>query len=78
VKASPAQFLLRTVRNRCRSQGGVAEKNTMGWKLTFALVLVSVAVVSALAAGGEPENEAVVREEAAKQLSALREYLLRR
>ena len=50
----------------------------MGWKLTFALVLVSVAVVSALAAGEEPENEAVVREEAAQQLSALREYLLRR
>ncbi|MGA8566789.1 MAG: hypothetical protein WB580_03250 [Candidatus Binataceae bacterium] len=50
----------------------------MGWKLTFALVLVSVAVVSALAAGGEPENEAVVQEEAAKQLSALREYLLSR
>ena len=50
----------------------------MVWKLTFALVLVSVAVVSALAAGGESEKEAVVREEAAKQLSALREYLLRR
>ena len=50
----------------------------MGWKLTFALVLVSIAVVSALAAGGERENEAVVREEAAKQLGALREYLLRR
>jgi hypothetical protein len=50
----------------------------MGWKLTFALVLASVAVISALAAGSEQENEAVVREEAAKQLSALREYLLRR
>ncbi len=50
----------------------------MGWKLTFALVLISVAVVSALAAGEEPENEAVVRERATKQLSALREYLLKR
>jgi hypothetical protein len=50
----------------------------MVWKLTFALVLVTVAVVSALAVGGESEKEAVVREEAAKQLSALREYLLRR
>lgn len=50
----------------------------MGWKLTFALVLVSVAVVSALAGSGEPESEAVVRERAAKQLSALREYLLKR
>jgi hypothetical protein len=50
----------------------------MGWRFTFALLLVSVAVVSALAAGGEPENKAVVREEAAQQLSALREYLLRR
>jgi hypothetical protein len=50
----------------------------MGWKLTFALVLFSVAVVSALAAGDESENEAMVREEATKQLSALREYLLRR
>jgi hypothetical protein len=57
---------------------GAREKNTMGWRFTFALLLVSVAVVSALAAGGEPENEAVVREEAAQQLSALREYLLRR
>jgi hypothetical protein len=53
-------------------------KNIMGWKLTFALVLVSVAVVSALAAGEEPENEAVVRERATKRLSALREYLLKR
>jgi hypothetical protein len=53
-------------------------ENTMGWKLTFALVLVSVAVVSALAGSGEPESEAVVRERAAKQLSALREYLLKR
>lgn len=50
----------------------------MGWKLTFALMLVSVAAVAAWAAGGEPENEAAVREEAANQLSALREYLLRR
>jgi hypothetical protein len=50
----------------------------MGWKLTLALMLASVAVVSALTAGGESENEAVVRKEAAKQLSALREYLLRR
>ena len=60
------------------SKAGAREKNTMGWRFTFALVLVSVAVVSALAAGGEPENEAVVREEAARQLSALREYLIRR
>jgi hypothetical protein len=58
-------------------KAGSREKN-MGWKLTFALVLFSVAVVSALAVGGEPENEAMVREEATKQLSALREYLLRR
>jgi hypothetical protein len=51
----------------------------MGWKLTFALMLVSVAVVSALAAVGQPENEAVVREAAAvKDLRALREHLLRR
>lgn len=54
------------------------EKNTMGWKLTFALMMVSVAAVAAWAAGGERENEAAVREEAANQLSALREYLLRR
>jgi hypothetical protein len=59
-------------------KAGAREKKHMGWKLTFALVLFSVAVVSALAAGGEPENEAMVREEATKQLSALREYLLRR
>jgi len=50
----------------------------MGWKLTFALMLFSVAVVSALTSGGEPENEAVVRDEAAKQLSALRKHLIRR
>ena len=50
----------------------------MGWKLTFALMMVSVAVVSALAAGGERENEAVVREEAAKHLKVLLEHLLRR
>jgi hypothetical protein len=50
----------------------------MGWKFTIALVLVSVAIVSAWAAGGEPESEAVVREEAAKHLSALREHLLKR
>ena len=54
-----------------------AEK-IMGWKLTFALMVISVAVVSALAGGGESENEATVREEATAQLSALREYLLRR
>ena len=54
------------------------EKDTMAWKLTLALMLVSVAAVSALVGGGEPENEAVVREEAAKHLSALREHLLRR
>jgi hypothetical protein len=50
----------------------------MGWKFTLALMLISVAAVSALASGGEPENETVVREEAAKHLSALREHLLRR
>jgi hypothetical protein len=50
----------------------------MGWKLTLALMLVSVAVVSALAARGEPEDEAMVREEAVKNLRALREHLLRR
>ena len=55
-----------------------AEKNDMGWKLTLALMLVSVAVVSALAAVGEPEDEAMVREEAVKSLRALREHLLRR
>jgi hypothetical protein len=50
----------------------------MGQKLAFALVLVSVAFVSAFATGGEPENEALVREKASKQLNALREHLLRR
>jgi hypothetical protein len=50
----------------------------MGWKLTFALMLISVAVVSALVAGGESETEAVVRDEAAKHLSALRDHLIRR
>lgn len=50
----------------------------MGWKLAFALMLASVAVVMALTAGGEPEDETIVREEAAKQLDALREHLLRR
>lgn len=54
------------------------KKNIMGWKLTFALMLVSLAVVSALAAAGEPENEAVVREEAVKHLRAVREHLIRR
>jgi hypothetical protein len=48
----------------------------MGWKFTLALMLISVAAISAWAVGGEPENEAVVREEAAKDLSALREHLL--
>jgi hypothetical protein len=50
----------------------------MGWKFTLALVLISAALVSAWAAGGESEDEAVVREEAAKHLRALREHLLRR
>ncbi len=50
----------------------------MGWKLTFALMLVSVAVVSALAAVGESESEVVVREEAEKHLRALREHLFGR
>lgn len=50
----------------------------MGWKLTFALIVLSVTVVSALIAGGEPENEAAVRDEATNQLNALREYLLKR
>ncbi|MGH7914585.1 MAG: hypothetical protein ACREPW_08050 [Candidatus Binataceae bacterium] len=53
------------------------EKDAMGWKLTFTLILISVALVS-LAVGDEPENEAAVREEATKQLSALREHLLGR
>jgi hypothetical protein len=62
---------------------GRGKKNIMGWKLTFALMLVSTAVVSALAAFGEPENEAMVREEAVrkeavKDLRALREHLFRR
>lgn len=52
-------------------------KYTMGWKLTFALILVSIAAVAALTAGGEPEDEAVVREEATRHLSALREHLIR-
>jgi hypothetical protein len=55
-----------------------AGRNIMGLKLAFALVLVSVALVSAFTAGGEPENEALVREKATKQLNALREHLLRR
>src|SRR3984893_18662782 len=50
----------------------------MGRKLAFALMLVSVALVSAFAAGGAPENEALVREKARNQLNALREDLLRR
>jgi hypothetical protein len=50
----------------------------MGWKLAFALMVISIAVASALAARGEAEDEAVVREEAARQLSALREHLLGR
>ena len=51
----------------------------MGWTLTFALIVVSIAAVSALVAGaGAQEDESVVREEAAKQLSALREHLLGR
>ncbi len=50
----------------------------MGWKFAFALMLASVAVVVALAVGGEPEDEAVVREEAAKHINALRQHLLRR
>jgi hypothetical protein len=62
---------------------GARKKNIMGWKLTFALMLASLAVVSALTAGGETENEAMVREEALrkdaiKDLRALREHLLRR
>jgi hypothetical protein len=50
----------------------------MGWRLAFALVVVSIAVASALAVRGERQDEAVVREEAARQLSALREHLLGR
>jgi hypothetical protein len=50
----------------------------MGWKFTLALVLISAAVVSAWATGGELENEAMVREEAAKHLRVLREHLLKR
>ena len=61
-----------------KAEAGRGKKNTMGWKLTFALMLVSVAVISALAAIGEPENEAVVREEAVEHLRALREHLIRR
>jgi hypothetical protein len=49
----------------------------MGWKLTFAMILVSIAAVAALTARGEPEDEAMVREEAARHLSALREHLIR-
>jgi hypothetical protein len=49
----------------------------MGWKLTFAMILVSIAAVAALTARGEPEDEAAVREEAARHLSALREHLIR-
>ena len=50
----------------------------MGWRLAFALMVISVAVAGALFARGGPEDEAVVREEAARQLSALREHLLGR
>jgi hypothetical protein len=50
----------------------------MGWKFILALTLVSVAVVSALTAAGEPEDEAVVREAALKDLRTLREHLLGR
>jgi hypothetical protein len=50
----------------------------MRWRLAFALMVVSVAVAAALSARNEPEDEAVVREEAARQLSALREHLLGR
>jgi hypothetical protein len=60
------------------SLGGPQGKNIMRRKLAFALMLVSFALVSAFAAGGEPENEALVREKATKQLNALREHLLRR
>jgi hypothetical protein len=55
-----------------------AQEKIMVWKLAIALMMVSVAVVAALAAGGEPENEATVREEAVKHLGALREHLLNR
>lgn len=48
----------------------------MGWKFTLTLILISVATVSAWAAG-KPENEATVREAAAKDLTTLREHLLR-
>jgi hypothetical protein len=60
------------------SLGGPQGKNIMRRKLAFALMLVSVALVSAFAAGGEPDNEALAREKATKQLNAVREHLLRR
>lgn len=50
----------------------------MGWKLAFALMLVSVAVAAALVGRGEPEDVLEVEEEAARQLNALKEYLFRR
>ncbi len=50
----------------------------MGWKLAFALVLVTITATAAWVAGGEREDEAAVQERAARQLSALREHLLKR
>ena len=50
----------------------------MGWKLTFALVLVTITATAAWIAGSDKEDEAVVHDRAARQLSALREHLLKR
>jgi hypothetical protein len=49
----------------------------MGWKFVVALVLVSVAAVSAWSLG-EPEDEAAVQKEAVKHLGALRKHLIKR
>jgi len=49
----------------------------MGWKLTFALVLVTITATAAWIVG-DKEDEAVVHERATRQLSALREHLLKR
>jgi hypothetical protein len=50
----------------------------MGWKLTFALVLVTITATAAWIAGSGKEDEAALQERAARQLSALREHLLKR
>ncbi len=67
-----------STKGKVRAPGGSQQKHDMGWKLAFALMLASVAVVAAMAGRGEPEDALAVEEEAAQQLNALREYLFRR